>query len=180
MGNKPNYRLLRRIRDVVLREYKRVDMDESVIYKSCGTSGCIAGWACILTANNRGQWKNDGFENTADLVYTYWLDRCAQIGDQLNWDSVKKEAERALGVESGALNPLFYLTVMHYNPQCNELATKLAGCRARLLQLRPGTKTYAKIVAKAIDITIEHLKEKERELSKQSRPFAAEPVPALQ
>lgn len=46
-----NVKLLRKVKKQILSHPSKLDMSTYIAGKGCGTTACIAGWACVLTGN---------------------------------------------------------------------------------------------------------------------------------
>lgn len=139
--------LLRRIRDIVLEEPKRLDMDRWVTMfrgstlgaiddrrvdkhgPACGTVGCIAGWGAVLL--------RQAGANVSDL--RDWAGGCQMRRALGLWDYSNRE---------GLHTDLF---VYNPSPEFNEKDRRDRRGRA-ILGGRPGTKAHARAVARRINI----------------------------
>ena len=106
MAKKMNVRLLRKIRKHILENPKRLDMGVFLFrekthphyykYPECGTVGCLAGWACVLSKE-------------ADVPI-------AQLEDR---------AKKLLGLTPRQAGKLFY-TIPSFKAQSQSLANAVA------------------------------------------------------
>lgn len=104
-----NTKLLKQVRDAILREPRRVNMTISLTEREgprCGTVGCIAGWTLMLDEHNKQPRKGWGaarvkiLEKFADPVN--W-------GAFPNWRKMALKARKLLGITREQAEGLFHV-----------------------------------------------------------------------
>lgn len=77
-AKKINYRLLRRVQEHIIEEPRRLDMNLIAFRANkdnygddappCGTAGCIAGWACLLSGTTFEKASTGGWKRATKLL----------------------------------------------------------------------------------------------------------------
>ena len=149
-----NMRLLRRVQRAILKEPKRIRMEnwvnavsldlvsESSDRPACGTVGCIYGWGKILSSVPRESRKNIN-QIAADLEKKI-------LGPSWNYIEPMKDGPELFDITAEQAKGLFLGYVGSY-----ERASWPEDLRDRISDLSPGTPEYAQVVSEAIDRFIE-------------------------
>lgn len=118
-----NVELLERVKQHILEEPLRLEMGEGLMFRApgterrayytdsivqtpvCGTVGCIAGWACLLTDKN-------------------W--------DDTSWDSIRFRARELIGLNYWQSSRLFYMAAWSAEFKERYIATTTPAERAQV------------------------------------------------
>lgn len=151
-GSTLNVKLLRKIRDHILEEPKRVDMsfwlkkytkkqrEASDIIPACGTIGCIAGWAKVLTGSRS---RRDISVIGAELLGLPYVDWWAADEDAPAWRILP---------DGGILSPERLFSPSNWD----------GGWYYPLERHNVGTRGYARVVAGYINYFIKRYGPPER------------------
>lgn len=158
-----NYDLAYKVRDAILAEPRRVYMaawlydkghavtdyidEKYVSQRTCGTTGCLAGWCAILSANLRGEWKHNGYARTAKLIGGA---RCTDA-QEVDFEVWLEKGAKLSGLTNAEATDLFQF---HAKYRIFNTLKFLEPFQEALQNQVPLTKGYAAVVAGALEATI--------------------------
>lgn len=143
---RPNYRLLRQIRDEILKEPLRLDMNAAVYIADdvapCGTTACIAGFALMdrEIRQRKVDWKKAGMCLVGKLPMS-----CNSL--KMSWRSAEPRARRLLGLNFEQSESLFHVRnwpmdfrIDYYTKENTRIeAAKIAAARINFFIKTKGT-----------------------------------------